>query len=337
MPTDTATLVDDVLASMKEAATSGAPDALAALKAKTSWPAGHATPPPPAGTTAAPRPAGATAGGPLTATSKTITRPNGQVYHVRKLGDHDDIAVLRRARDKGIPFLGYGDPGTGKTAMVEAAFAPEGSGETLHTVQGSGDTDVLEFVGTFIQLPDGKFEWVDGPLILAMERGEVLYIDEIALPDPKVMSVVYGVMDGRGVLNVTQNPDRGDVVAKPGFYVAASCNPDAPGARMSEALLSRFQLQVKVTTDYNLAKMLGVPVNVVGAAQNLATKKTNGEISWAPQLRELLSYVSIEREFGVDVALRNLVSSAPERDRTVVSDVVGRKFSKTVKELELGK
>lgn len=323
----TSEVVDETLAAMKIVSEGGAADALTALKNRTSMPAGAAAAP---GAATTPTPPPATVPGALTAPAQIMKRPNGEDYHVRKLGMHDDVAILVKARKEGIPVLTYGPPGTGKTAMIEAAF-----GE-IETVQGNGDTDVLEFVGSFIQLPNGAFEWKDGPLVRAMEKGIPLYVDEIALIEPKVMSVVYGAMDGRGVIEVTQNPDRGEVEAKPGFYVIASCNPNAPGARMSEALLSRFRLQFLVNTDYDLAKRLGVPTKVVGAAQNLYQKQTvDGAISWSPQLRELLGYLENERAFGPEVALSNLVSQAPEQDRAYVADVLTRRFGNEVKELSL--
>lgn len=325
--TSTAEVVDTVIDAMRTAAAGGSASAIEALRAKSSMPAGKAAAP----SGSAPPTASAVAPGTLVAPSKIMTRPNGESYHVRKLGKHDDVAVLIRAREMGVPVLTYGPPGTGKTAMIEAAF-----GE-IETIQGNGDTDVLEFVGSFIQLPNGMYEWRDGPLVRAMEKGIPLYIDEAALIEPKVMSVVYGAMDGRGVIEVTQNPDRGEVEAKPGFYVTASCNPNAPGARMSEALLSRFRLQFLVNTDYDLAKTLGVPTKVVGAAQNLYTKQTvDGAISWSPQLRELLGYLENERAFGAEIALANLVSQAPEQDRKIVADILTRKFGSEVKELKLG-
>ena len=46
-----------------------------------------------------------------------VTRPNGQTYHPRRLGDEGmpDVTALRRLREAGIPALMYGPPGTGKT------------------------------------------------------------------------------------------------------------------------------------------------------------------------------------------------------------------------------
>jgi len=78
---------------------------------------------------------------PSTAAPGPVVRPNGQRYHPRALADHADVAALRALRDAGMPTLLYGLPGTGKTALVEAAF-PD-----LVTVAGDGDTAVADFVG----------------------------------------------------------------------------------------------------------------------------------------------------------------------------------------------
>lgn len=283
--------------------------------------------------TAAAAAAAAIAASALTLTDKFVLRPNGTEYWVRKIGEHSDVAALRHARDKGLPILAYGPPGTGKTALIEAAYAVDG--KTVYTVQGTGDTETADFIGSFVQLPGGEFTWVDGPLLKAMEEGSVLYIDEIALIDPKVMAVVYSVMDGRGEIAVTQNPERGIVRAAEGFYIASACNPNAPGARLSEAILSRFVLQFEVTTDYALCKRLGVNSKMVTAAQNLQRKFESGEVGWAPQTREMIAFREIESNFGEDFALRNMIAAAPEIDRPVVADVLGRTWGRAITALAI--
>jgi len=256
---------------------------------------------------------------------ESYPRPNGEDYYARQWGEHIDVEVLRKAREAGHYVMLYGVPGTGKTAMVEAAFPDE-----LYTVLGSGDTEVSDLVGSYIQTPSGKFEWVDGALTKAADEGKVLLIDEIGLIDPKVLTVVYGLMDGRKELPVTANPERGTVKAKEGFYVVSATNPNVAGVRLSEALLSRFTIQAEMTTDWNLAKKLGVPMEAVVASQNLAKKMENGESGWSPQMRELLAFRDIAKDFGTRFAIQNLLASAPEIDRPVVADVFSRVFGEAV-------
>lgn len=253
--------------------------------------------------------------------TESYARPNGQLYFTRKWGEHDDVEVLRKARERMHFVLLYGAPGCGKTALAEAAY-----GEELLTVLGSGDTEVADLVGGYVQTPGGGFAWEDGALLKAAIEGRPLLIDEVGLIDPKVMSIVYGLMDGRREYTVTANPERGTVKAKDGFYVIAATNPNAPGVRLSEALLSRFSLHVEMTTDWGLARKLKVPTQAVTCAQNLSKKMLSGEVGWAPQMRELLAFRDISEDFGQRFAIQNLLAAAPELDRPVVSDVFTRVF-----------
>jgi nitric oxide reductase NorQ protein len=133
-------------------------------------------------------------------------------------------------------------------------------------------------------------------------------------------------MDGRREYTVTANPERGTVKAAEGFYVIAATNPNAPGVRLSEALLSRFTIHAEMTTDWGLARKLGCPVPIVTAAQNLSKKQQSNEVSWAPQMRELLAFRDLADTFGTKFAIANLLAAAPEIDRPMVADVFTRVF-----------
>jgi len=264
-------------------------------------------------------------------TMDPISRANGELYYPRLWGDKTyDVEILRKAREHNKNAFLYGAPGNGKTAMFEAAF-----GDELYTLQVTGDTDVASAIGGWVPAPGGGFTWVDGPLIRAAEEGKVFFADEIGLADPKVLAVIYSLMDGRRELRIDANPARGIVKAIEGFYVAAATNPHAPGVNMSEALISRFPIQAEVTADYELALRLGVKKQVVRAAQNLTTRMQEGVVSWAPQLRELLQWRDNAAIFGEVFAYRNIVASAPEDDREVVEEVM--ELMSGIKDLEPAK
>ncbi|WP_344597817.1 AAA family ATPase [Actinomadura vinacea] len=261
---------------------------------------------------------------------KTITRPNGQVYHPRLLADLPDVGALRRLREASIPALLYGPPGTGKTSLVEAAF-PD-----LITVAGDGDTAVADFIGEYTQAPGGGYEFVYGPLVTAMTEGRALLIDDATLISPKVLAVVYPAMDGRR--QITVKAHKGETItAAEGFYVVAGHNPGVHGAVLTEALASRFAAQIRVSTDYDLARTLKIDPRAVKVARNLARRQESGEIGWAPQLRELIAFQKIAGVLGADAAVSNLVGVAPEEDREVVAEVVGAVYGRAITPLSLGR
>jgi nitric oxide reductase NorQ protein len=278
---------------------------------------------------AAPRPAASPAA-PTPAVPGPVTRPSGQVYRPRALADMPDVEALRKLCAEGVPALLYGPPGTGKTSLVEAAF-PD-----LITVAGDGDTTVGDFVGEYTQKPDGSYEFIYGPLIRAMTEGRVLFVDDATLISPAVLAVCYPAMDGRREVIVKAH--KGETIkAADGFYVVAGHNPGVHGAILTEALSSRFAFQFEVSTDFDLARSLGIDSRAITAARNLATRQANGEIGWAPQLRELLAFAKITTILGLDTALANLAGVAPAEDRDVVAATLARTFGKTVTPLALGR
>jgi MoxR-like ATPase len=295
--------------------------AAAAIAPKAPLPPRPAPAPAPAAP-AAPAPAPSPAPKPAPpASAGPVTRPNGQVYQPRSLADMADVEALRRLREAGVPALLYGPPGTGKTSLVEAAF-PD-----LVTVAGDGDTTAADLVGEYTQLPDGTFTFVYGPLIRAMQEGRVLFIDDATLISPAVLAALYPAMDGRREVIVKAH--KGEAIkAADGFYVVAGHNPGVHGAILTEALSSRFSVQVRVSTDYDLAHALKIDPRAIRAARDLAARQASGEIGWAPQLRELLAYDKVAAILGENAAIANLAGIAPEEDRDAVAEAVGKAFGR---------
>lgn len=262
-------------------------------------------------------------------------RPNGEPYIPRMVKgfgpDRTDVQILENAYANGLRVLLYGPPGTGKTALAEATF-----GDDLLTVAGSAETEAADFDGSWVQKPDGNYEWIDGPLPVAMEGGHKLLIDEIALIDPSVLAHVYSTIDGRGELHLTANPSRGTIKAAEGFDIIGAFNPNVPGAIISDALLSRFSIHIEVLTDWDLLRQLGISTQAVTLARNLHHKQHNGEIHAAPQTRELLVYERTRSVFGQDFALANLIAQCRPEDRKTVAEVIKNTFSSAVSPLKIG-
>ena len=258
-----------------------------------------------------------------------VPRPGGGMYYPREIAGRPDIEVLRELRSADCPVLLFGPPGTGKTAVVEAAF------DDLLTIAGDGDTTVADFVGEYTQKPDGTYEFVYGPMVRAMREGRALLVDDATLIPPPVMAVLYPAMDGRGQIAIKAY--RGEIVtAAPGFYTIAGHNPGVTGAHLTEALASRFSVHIEVGTDYELAAQLKVPKVLIKIAKALSAKAGKGECSWAPQMRELLGARDVARLLGIEVAFKNLITIAPEDDRDTVAAVVAAATKAQHERLRLG-
>jgi nitric oxide reductase NorQ protein len=307
------------------AAAAGAP----APKPATTPPAAPAPTPAKAGRKPATKRAPASTPAPPAKVSGPVPRPNGQQYHPRTVAGRPDVEVLRQLRGKGVPVLLYGPPGTGKTSLIEAAY-PD-----LLIVQGDADTTVADFVGEYTQKPDGTFVFVPGPLPRAMAEGRVLFIDDATLISPSVLAVVYPAMDGRGEIVIKANGGQ-VVTAAPGFFTVAGHNPGVHGAVLTDALRSRFAIQIEVSSDYTLADQLGIDPAAVKVARDLAEARNKGLVGWAPQLRELLAFQQICDAIGRDAAAANLIGIAPEDDREIVAKQVKSAFGRAFAPLALG-
>ncbi|WP_181833141.1 ATP-binding protein [Bacillus taeanensis] len=133
-----------------------------------------------------------------------------------------------------------GPTGSGKTKLAETLshlFS-----KPMHSINCSVDLDAEALLGykTIVE-KNGKnsIEFISGPVINAMKKGHLLYIDEINMAKPETLPVLNGVLDYRKMIT---NPFTGEVVkASAGFGVIAAINEGYVGTvPLNEALKNRF-------------------------------------------------------------------------------------------------
>ena len=166
-------------------------------------------------------------------------------------GHFGDLVKVIQSR-KFYPVFETGESGTGKTYMTEQACAK--LKREFIRVNITVETDEDDLLGHYA-LIDGNTVWQDGPVVIAMERGAVLLLDEIDLASNKVMCL-QPILEGKGVYLKKVNR-----MVKPaeGFTVVATANTKGKGSEdgrfvftniLNEAFLERFPITMEVCLLY---------------------------------------------------------------------------------------
>ncbi|WP_391209266.1 ATP-binding protein [Psychrobacillus sp. L4] len=163
----------------------------------------------------------------------------------------DDVLIAVTLKK---PILLKGPTGAGKTKLAETVS--QIFSQPVQSINCSVDLDAEALIGfKTIVLKDGlnSIEFVEGPVIEAMKKGHILYIDEINMAKSETLPILHSVLDYRRMLT---NPFTGEVIkAHPDFSVIAAINEGYIGTTpMNEALKNRF---VSFSVPYISGELLG--------------------------------------------------------------------------------
>lgn len=206
-----------------------------------------------------------------TAEVHTLNLVPAKVSGYVPFGNFNDVRSIVKSR-KFYPMYITGLSGNGKTMMVEQVHAQEG--RELIRVNVTIETDEDDLIGGF-RLVDGRTVWQNGPVVIAMERGATLLLDEVDLGSTKMMCL-QPVMEGKAIFIKKINRV---VYPAPGFNVIATANTKGKGSDdgrfigtnvQNEAMLDRYAITLEQT--YPAPKVEGKILNNVLAAAGVEDK-----------------------------------------------------------------
>ena len=221
-------------------------------------------------------------------------------------GHFSDLTKVLKA-NKFYPVFETGESGTGKTYMTEQACAK--LKREFIRVNITVETDEDDLLGHYA-LIDGNTVWQDGPVVIAMERGAVLLLDEIDLASNKVMCL-QPILEGKGVYLKKVNR-----MVKPasGFTVVATANTKGKGSEdgrfvftniLNEAFLERFPITMEVgyPSSNTEKKIVNKVLDSLGVPDEDFSEKL---VNWANAIRKTFY------DGGIDevIATRRLVHIA---------------------------
>lgn len=201
-------------------------------------------------------------------------------------GNFSDIRQIIKSR-KFYPIFITGLSGNGKTFSVEQACAQEK--RECFRVNITIETDETDLIGGW-KLVDGHTVWQDGPVVMAMERGAILLLDEVDLGSNKLMCL-QPVLEGKPVYLKKTNKV---VTPASGFSVIATANTKGQGNDdgkfigtnvLNEAFLERFSITME--QEYPPAKTEIRILNNVLESSNLQDEDfTTKLVQWAEAIRK---------------------------------------------------
>ena len=161
-------------------------------------------------------------------------------------GNFNDVRQIIKS-GKYYPMYITGLSGNGKTMMIEQVCAAEK--REMVRVNITIETDEDDLLGGF-RLVDGRTVWQNGPVIVAMERGAVLLLDEVDLGSNKMMCL-QPVLEGKSIYLKKINKV---ITPAAGFNIIATANTKGKGSDdgrfigtnvMNEAFLERFSITME--------------------------------------------------------------------------------------------
>ncbi|XP_023315085.1 LOW QUALITY PROTEIN: midasin-like [Trichogramma pretiosum] len=244
-------------------------------------------------------------------------------YHMRRMA-----VLVRKAYQFKEPVLLVGETGGGKTTVCQ--IIAHMSGRKLYTVNCHMHTESSDFLGNLRPVrghndDDRLFDWVDGPLVQAMQSGNFFLADEISLADDGVLERLNSLLEPerslllaeKGISFDCTNESENFIVANDKFFFLGTMNPggDYGKKELSPALRNRFteiwcdgchdRQDLKAIMAHNLSEKIEDKDNLTDCILNFAEWLATTDVGkkFSVSIRDLLTWTKfvnacVEKERG---------------------------------------
>ncbi|GMR53597.1 hypothetical protein PMAYCL1PPCAC_23792, partial [Pristionchus mayeri] len=147
--------------------------------------------------------------------------------------------VARIVSSKRLAVLLEGETSAGKTSIV--VHLAKITGNVIRRINNHEQTDVQEYLGSYVPDSTGRLHFREGPLVEAVRKGYWVILDELNLAPSDVIETLNRLLDDNRELMIPESSEL--IKAHPRFRLFATQNPAGSYAgrkRLSRALLSRF-------------------------------------------------------------------------------------------------
>ncbi len=244
-----------------------------------------------------------------------------------------------------------GDVGVGKTTLAHAMASY--FTQDLERVDGDERYSSSKLVGHFDppMVIEKGYDWdsfVTGPLTTAMQKGSILFLNELNRMPEGTQNVLLGAMD-EGTIII---PKLGAVQAKEGFFIISAMNPAELVATtpLSEALRDRFvwirleyqpeeeeQNIVRVRTGIKEEKIVKMAVKIIRQTRDWPDLRRGSSIRGAIDLASIIRFLEAnEIESWIDSSIMSLATKIELEDgvESLIEEVIKSIVTTTFKDMD---
>lgn len=248
------------------------------------------------------------------------TDPDGTV------NEYEDLDILKYCMSNGYNVQMFGPTGPGKTHSVYAFAAQEGMPVVNLSCEAGMDTSGM-FVNWIPHEEGPGFDKKLSDILLVIQHGGVLYIDEGNFMPSNLSSLLHPLLDRRGYVTV---PDLGNEQfnAHPDLFIVLAFNPDYVGTKqMNEAFNNRFAIMLEYGYDREIEEIVVAPFEgadvspLLDLADRLRSVHSDGIISTPISTNILRDFVTIATDTTLDFAIYNFLNRFHVDERAAVQNV----------------